>query len=152
MFEELEYKIFTKEEKESFGYYDTAEIAVFIEKARNRIVCMMTLDITKRGAFCDSCNQRCAVGYVVWTHSDMRGQGLLSELARRFHADLDIDSSRVYIDPRETLSVDEAAFVWARGLRLTPGFQWDNTAKTTVNVRKTEEWIGRISQALGYDV
>jgi hypothetical protein len=152
MLEGFEYKLFTKEEKDAFGFFDAAEIGVLIETARNRIVCMETLDITRRGQWCNSCNFKCAVGYVVWTHKDMRLQGLLSELTRLMYADLGVEYGRVYVDPRETLSEDEAAFFSVRELRLTPGFQWTPGTRTSDNVKKTEAWVERISAALGYDL
>jgi hypothetical protein len=152
MLEGIEFRFLTPEEKVACNYLDSAEIVIAVEAERNRIVGMLTQDITKRGQFCDSCTQTCAVGYVVWTHVDMRNQGILTTMVDWTCERLGTDRSRLYIDPRETLSPDEAAFIWARQLRLPPGFQWTEGARTIDNVRKTEAWVARISQALGYEV
>lgn len=151
MIEGLEYKLLTKEEKQSFGWEDPADIAIAVEVARNRVVGLITLDITKRRTFCDTCKDKCAVGYVVWTQEELRSQGVLSDLGDWAHQQLGIDPARIYIDYRCTLTEDQAAVLWARNLTLPPNFQFTPGATTVDNVQRTEEWIRRLSDALGYE-
>lgn len=152
MFELMTPVLLSPEQRSDISWVDTAEIAILVDPGTNRIVSAVTLDITRRGLFCDSCNYRCAMGRVVWTHEDYRSQGLVSSLHKWMREQLGVDQARLYIDPRCQLRVEEDAFLWARDLRKPPGWEWSETATSIQNVAITEAWIAHMSEVLGYDL